>query len=78
MVALSRAGSSLFWRTKGEMVEQPIVSLRLAMPTVLLLATVVALTFWAAPVTRYAEAAATQLLHPQETVKAVLGREDKR
>jgi multicomponent K+:H+ antiporter subunit D len=78
MVALSRAGSSLFWRTEGEQAERPGLPLRLAVPTVLLLAAAVALTFWAVPVTRYAEAAAIQLLHPRETVKAVLGREDKR
>ena len=78
MVALSRAGSSLFWRTDGETAERPGLSLRLAVPTVLLLAMTVGLTLWAAPVTRYAEATAIQLLHPRETVKAVLGREENR
>ena len=78
VVALSRAGSNLFWRTEDEAIKQPVISLRLAMPTILLLATTVALTLWAAPVTRYAEATAIQLLHPQETIKAVLGREVNR
>ena len=78
MVALSRAGSSLFWRTDGETAERLGLSLRLAVPTVLLLAMTLALTLWAAPVIRYAEATAIQLLHPRETVKAVLGREENR
>jgi len=78
LVALSRAGSSLFWRTASETAERPGLPFRLAMPTFLLLATTVALTLWAAPITRYAEATAIQLLQPQETIKAVLGLEEKR
>ncbi|MBB5347425.1 monovalent cation/H+ antiporter subunit D [Desulfoprunum benzoelyticum] len=75
IVALSRAGSSLFWRTEGEGVAGTGLPLPLLTSTVLLLALTVALTVWAAPLTRYAEATATQLLRPQETVEAVLGRE---
>ena len=75
VVALSRAGSSMFWRTEGKMAEHPGLPLRLVVPTVLLLATTVVLTLSAAPVTRYAEATASQLLLPQETVRAVLARE---
>ncbi len=78
VVGLSRAGSSLFWRTEGEAAEGTGLPLRRAVPTVLLLVTTVALTVWAAPVTRYAEATAAQLLHQQETVEAVLGREESR
>ncbi|KAB2888768.1 MAG: monovalent cation/H+ antiporter subunit D, partial [Desulfobulbaceae bacterium] len=78
LVALSRAGSSLFWRTEGEAAGGTGFLLRLAAPTVLLLAMAVALTVWAAPVSRYAEATAAQLLHPRETVEAVLGREVRR
>ena len=78
LVALSRAGSSLFWRTEGEAAGVTGFSLRLTAPTVLLLAMTVALTVWAAPVCRYAEATAAQLLHPREAVEAVLGREVRR
>ena len=75
IVALSRAGSSLFWRTEGEGVAGTGLPVPLLAATVLLLLLTVALTVWAAPITRYAEATATQLLRPQETVDAVLGRE---
>ena len=78
MVALSRAGSCLFWRTEGDQAERPGLPLRLTVPTVLLLATTVALTLWAAPATRYAEATAIQLLQPQEIIRTVLGREENR
>ena len=72
VVALSRAGSSMFWRTEGETAEGPGLPLCLVVPTILLLGTTVVVTLSAAPVARYAEATAIQLLHPQETVRAVL------
>jgi multicomponent K+:H+ antiporter subunit D len=78
VVALSRAGSALFWRTEGEGIAGTGLPLPLLVSTALLLALTVALTIWAAPVTRYAEATAIQLLYPQQSVAAALGREERR
>ena len=75
LVALSRAGSILFWRTADEPFGKAGLSLRQVAPTVMLLAMTVAMTLSAAPVARYAEATASQLLQSRETVRAVLGRE---
>jgi formate hydrogenlyase subunit 3/multisubunit Na+/H+ antiporter MnhD subunit len=46
-------------------------------PVVLLLATSAALTIYAAPVCRYAEATAAQLLTPRGYIEAVLHQEKK-
>jgi len=78
MVALSRAGSCLFWRTEGEAAAGTGQPSRLLASTTVLLLLTVALAVWAAPITRYAEATATQLLRPQQSVEAVLGREERR
>jgi multicomponent K+:H+ antiporter subunit D len=78
LVALGRAGCSLFWRTEAELAEKGGLPLRLVVPIVLLLGMTMALTLWAGPVTRYAEATASQLLRPLEAMEAVLSREESR
>jgi multicomponent K+:H+ antiporter subunit D len=61
MIGLARAGSALFWKTTGA--PEPAARPRLAelAPTVALLACGAALAFLAAPVQRFADAAAEQL-----------------
>ena len=71
LVALSRAGSSLFWR--GEAGE-PLRRLPVWPVALLLLASIV-MAFAAAPVLDYLEGAAQQILHPVGYIDAVLGSE---
>jgi multicomponent K+:H+ antiporter subunit D len=74
LIALSRAGSVLFWRTS----EEPPTTTRSVHRTSLtasggLLALGIGLAVLAAPVTRYTEAAAAQLFDTAAYVAAVLG-----
>jgi multicomponent K+:H+ antiporter subunit D len=73
VMALSRAGSRLFWNTGGGS-PAPGVAAPLAafLPVALLLAGSVALAVLAAPVRGYAAAAAQQLLAPDAYVASVL------
>ncbi|MBV5318601.1 MAG: monovalent cation/H+ antiporter subunit D [Desulfobulbaceae bacterium] len=73
LVALSRAGTRLFWDTEGEVVIRTAAAGpgRLV-PVTLLLLMIVAMTVCAAPISRYAEAAALQLLTPRGYIAAVL------
>jgi multicomponent K+:H+ antiporter subunit D len=75
LVALSRAGTRLFWRTEGETLSRPAYPLTRIAPVVVLLAMSVVLTIFAAPICRYAEATAIQLLTPQDYIAAVLQKE---
>ena len=79
LIALSRAGSILFWATKGEMVAARGQRLhpRLIAPVILLLMMAVVMTIFAAPICRYAEATAGQLLTPGNYIESVLPREGK-
>jgi multicomponent K+:H+ antiporter subunit D len=82
LIALGRAGSLLFWTTKGEAVIggsqrlQPRF-LHLVAPIVLLLSMSVVMTILAAPICRYAEATAAQLLTPTNYIDSVLPKEEK-
>jgi multicomponent K+:H+ antiporter subunit D len=77
VVGLSRAGTRLFWQTEGEMPAGSRPRLTHLAPVVLLLATSAALAIYAAPVCRYAEATAVQLLTPRGYIEAVLHQEKK-
>ena len=77
VVGLSRAGTQLFWQTEGEMPAGPGPRLTHLAPVGLLLAASVVLTVFAAPVCRYAEATAAQLLTPRGYIEAVLHQEKK-
>jgi multicomponent K+:H+ antiporter subunit D len=72
LIALSRAGSRIFWKTEGERAIAGQANLAHLAPTALLLAMSIAMTVFAAPVIRYAEATAVQLLAPQQYIAAVL------
>jgi multicomponent K+:H+ antiporter subunit D len=72
LIALSRAGSRIFWKTKGVRATGTLADLPHIAPPALLLAASVAMTVFAAPITGYAEATATQLLAPQQYIDAVL------
>ncbi len=75
LIALSRAGSRIFWKTEGERATAGRASPATIIPTALLLAMSVMMTLFAAPITRYAEATAIQLLSPQQYIGAVLSLE---
>jgi len=75
LIALTRAGSRIFWRTKGEGVAGTAAGMMRLVPAALLLALSVLLTVFAAPVSRFTEAAALQLLNPEQYIAAVLARE---
>lgn len=77
LVALSRAGSRLFWGTTGETLARAEESGWRLVPAALLLALSVALSMGAAPASHYAEAAAAQLLSPGGYIEAVLGGGEK-
>jgi multicomponent K+:H+ antiporter subunit D len=71
IVALSRAGSALFWRTSGRS-EFPLEG-RALLYAALPLAASPLLVVFAAPVREYASATAVQLLAPTGYINAVLG-----
>ncbi|RJX22287.1 MAG: monovalent cation/H+ antiporter subunit D [Desulfobulbus sp.] len=75
LIALSRAGSRIFWKTEGAGAAGAPADLPRLAPVVLLLGLSVAMTLFAAPITRYAEAAASQLLQPRAYITAVLESE---
>ncbi len=65
LVALSRAGSQLFWKTEGEAAAPgPIIPLARLAPVVLLLSLSVLLSVFAAPISRYSNETAAQLFDP--------------
>lgn len=74
LVALSRAGSVVFWKTAGSVREdaQPVPGGAVAALVVLIGATVL-LTLFAGPVSAFMDATAEQLLRPQGYIEAVLG-----
>ena len=74
IVALSRAGSTLFWKAGPAPTGPPAPgpSPRDVLPASIALAGVVAIAVFAAPVQRYAQAAARDLLDPSTLVDQVL------
>lgn len=76
LIALSRAGSRLFWKSEGERATSKHANLLRIAPATLLLAMSVIMTVFAAPITRFAEATAIQLLSPQHYIDAVLSPEE--
>ncbi len=77
LIALSRAGSRLFWRTE----DAPAVAGRAdrlrVTAAVLLLGASPLLSLFAAPVTAYTQAAARQLTDPSGYITAVLGHDGR-
>lgn len=72
LIAFSRAGSRFFWATEGESADGGKANWLRVVPTALLLALSVAMTVGAAPISRYAELTAQQLLQPALYRDAVL------
>jgi multicomponent K+:H+ antiporter subunit D len=75
LVAMARAGSMLFWHTTPEPApawQRPQALAADALPALLLLACIVALTVAAGPVADYAAATANQLLRPADYIGSVL------
>ena len=79
LIGLARAGSVLFWHTRAGL---PVradagASPKLVGATVLLLAATVAMSVFAAPIQRYTEAAALQLVDRKAYARAVLGDDER-
>jgi multicomponent K+:H+ antiporter subunit D len=72
IVAVGRAGSTLFWSVReGESVAGPVPS-RAFMPAVFLLVIAIAMVVFAAPIVDYASATARQLVDPRDYIESVL------
>jgi multicomponent K+:H+ antiporter subunit D len=72
LIALSRAGSRLFWRTQGEATTTEPADIFRVLGSVALLGASPLLVLFAAPVTAYSQATALQLLDPAGYIDAVL------
>ncbi len=72
LIALTRSGSLLFWRTEG-ISDAAAAGIGELTPVIGLLTLCLAMTIWAAPILALTKAAANQLLRPQAYVQAVLG-----
>ncbi len=72
LIALSRAGSRLFWGPVVDTETPTPAGWRPLLPATLLLAASLAMTVAAAPICRYTEATARQLLTPRHYIEAVL------
>ncbi len=77
LIALSRAGSTLFWRPQHQPSNEPMDPLRLGV-TLILPALMVALSAWADTVLRAGERVAAQLHAPDRYIEAVLGSAEGR
>ena len=73
LLALSRAGSRLFWSTEGEPLTREPLQLGAVLPVALLLAASPLLVVFAAPVHVYLDKTAAQLANPQGYILQVLG-----
>jgi multicomponent K+:H+ antiporter subunit D len=73
LLALTRAGGRLFWGTGPATPPSALLGWRPLLPATLLLASSIAMTVAAAPISRYTEATAHQLLAPRHSIDAVLG-----
>jgi multicomponent K+:H+ antiporter subunit D len=73
IVAFSRMGSALFWRTSGYVPNKDAMPLRYLTPVILLLVCSPLLVTLSGPVTAFTEATARQLLHPAGYLESVLG-----
>ncbi len=72
-IALTRAGSTLFWKTVAGPAAGPAASPLTLLPVAALLASSVLLVLLARPLTEFTAATATQLADPQAYIQAVLG-----
>ena len=73
LTALSRSGSTIFWRTSSEPVEAPLAG-RFALASIMgLLGLSIALVIFGNIVIEYTQSAAQQIMQPQNYIEAVLG-----
>lgn len=75
LIAISRAGSVLFWKTNGPVAPDAHRASWKALPAALLLACIIALSIGAGPVTGYLDRAAAQATDPALYIHAVLGEQ---
>jgi len=89
LIALARAGSTVFWKTIPDAPSEPLEEAKVLDPAIvpftapaglapaaLLLALVTAVALLAGPLTRYTDAAAAQLATPADYIEAVLADDD--
>lgn len=75
LVAMSRAGTLVFWKTTAPVPEEPRERHGVELlPVLALLLCIGALTVWAGEMSEFTREAARQLVHPTEYIAAVLGR----
>ncbi len=75
LIALSRAGSMIFWKTSHEVSAQAVSPTGLRwLPILGLIALSVLMVIYAAPLKRYTDATAKQLTTPSEYISAVVGK----
>jgi len=73
IIAFSRMGSALFWRTSGYTPTGEPMPLKHLTPVILLLVCSPLLVILSGPVTSFTAATARQLLHPADYLESVLG-----
>jgi multicomponent K+:H+ antiporter subunit D len=75
LIALSRAGSTIFWKTSHEVSNQAVAPGGLRwIPVIGLLGLSILMVVYAAPLKRYTDATAKQLTTPSEYILAVIGK----
>jgi len=75
ITALSRSGSTFFWRTENRVAKRPKAHFWPLAACLSLLATSPALALWGEPILAYTQAMAEQLLQPDHYIQAVLNHQ---
>jgi len=75
ITALSRSGSTFFWRTENRVAKRPKAHFWPLAASFSLLATSPALALWGEPILAYTQAMAEQLLEPDNYIQAVLNHQ---
>ena len=73
VVAMGRAGSTLFWKTRGEADPSSPATPGHLLPVLAGTALIVAVSVFAGPMERFARHTAADLVHPEAYIGAVLG-----
>lgn len=74
VVALSRIGSTLFWKTRDESPIGSPIPATATLPIIALLACSPLLVLLGKPVTQFADATAGQLIQPDRYIEQILGK----
>lgn len=77
LTALSRSGSTIFWRTEGAMIETPRADVFSLLAIIGLMSLSIVLAIWGDCVNDYTRELARQILQPQQYIEAVLSHQPK-